>query len=256
MWSWIWHTFFFDPVYNSLVFFIDIVPGGDVGLAIIGTVILVKVVLLPLSLKAVRTQYAMRQIEPELKEIKEKYKDQREELAKHMMGLYRKAGVNPFASILLLFLQIPLVIALYLAVSNGGGIQLPAINTELLYSFIPAPAAPDMQFLGLIDMAGRSLLLAALAGGAQFIHAQLAMPALAKKEAGAKPNFKDDFARSMQVQMKYVMPVLIFIFAYTLSAAIALYFAVSNVVAIAQEYVVRRQRTQLERQESLNMTQA
>ncbi len=62
--SFIWHTFFFDPIYNSLIFFIDVVRGGDVGIAIILTVILVKVVLLPLSLKAIRTQIVMRDIEP------------------------------------------------------------------------------------------------------------------------------------------------------------------------------------------------
>ena len=78
MFSSIWHLFFFDPIYNSLVFFLDVVPHGDVGLAIIFTVILVKVALLPLSLKAVRTQLIMRDLEPRLQEIKEKYKDKRE----------------------------------------------------------------------------------------------------------------------------------------------------------------------------------
>ena len=77
------------------MFFIDTVPGGDVGLAIIFTVILVKIVVLPLSIKAVKTQYMMRLIEPELKEIKTKYKDQREAQAKAMMELYKKSGINP-----------------------------------------------------------------------------------------------------------------------------------------------------------------
>jgi len=58
MFSFIWHTFFFDPVYNGLVFFIDVVPGGDVGIAIILMTIVVKIILLPLSLKAARTQRA------------------------------------------------------------------------------------------------------------------------------------------------------------------------------------------------------
>jgi membrane protein insertase Oxa1/YidC/SpoIIIJ len=62
---------------------------------------------------------------------------------------------------------------------------------------------------------------------------------------GAEPSFKDEFARSMQLQMRYVMPVVIFFAAYTISAAIALYFVVSNIMAIAQEYVVRRQGLKL-----------
>jgi len=244
MWSTIWHTFFFDPVYNTLVFFIDVVPGGDVGVAIIFTVVLVKVVTLPLSIKAVKTQYAMRQIEPELKALKEKYKDKREEQAKAMMELYRRAGVNPFASILLLFIQIPVIIALYFSVSTGGGVALPDINTALLYSFIPAPEVITMMFMGMVDIAGRSLPLAALAGITQFIHVRMSFPKPAEKKAGEENTFKDDFARSMQIQMRYVMPVIIFVFAYTISAAIALYFTVSNLTSIAQEFLVKKHKVE------------
>ena len=112
MFIYIWHTFFFYPVYNTLVFFIDFIPGGDVGLAIIATVVVVKLLLFPLSIKAVKTQKIMREIEPKLKEIKEKFKDKKEELAKATMNIYREAGMNPFASIGVMFLQIPFIFAL------------------------------------------------------------------------------------------------------------------------------------------------
>jgi YidC/Oxa1 family membrane protein insertase len=238
----IWHTFFFDPVYNTLVFFIDIFPRGDVGLAIIATVVVVKLVLLPLSIKAVKTQKILREIEPKLKEIKEKFKDNREEQAKAMMAIYKEAGMNPFASILLLFIQIPIVIALYLAVSKGGGVPLPDINTDLLYSFIPVPETADMLFMGLLDIAEKSLPLAILAGVAQFFQVRLAMPPLPPRDPNALPDLKEDFMRNMQLQMRYVMPVLIVIAAYVLSASIALYFFVSNVVGILQELYVKRHR--------------
>ncbi len=240
--SFIWHTFFFDPVYNTLVFFIDVIPGGDVGLAIIATVVVVKLVLLPLSVKAVKTQKILRDIEPKLREIKEKYKDNREEQAKAMMAIYAEAGMNPFASILVFFIQIPIVIALYLAVSNGGGITLPQINAELLYSFIPNPTVVTMNFLGLFDITGKSLLLALAAGVAQFFQVKLAMPPLPPRDPNATPDLKDDFMRNMQLQMRYVMPILIFFAAYFISAAIALYFFVSNLVGIAQELYVKRHR--------------
>jgi len=242
MFSSIWHNFFFDPVYNSLVFFIDIIPGGDVGLAIIATVLLVKTILLPISIKAVKTQKIMREIEPKLKEIKEKHKEDKQEQAQAMMAVYRDAGMNPFASILLVLLQIPIIIALYFSVSTGGGVSLPDINVDLLYSFIAEPTAVTMDFIGLVDINGRSLFLALAAGVTQYIHVTLTMPKLAPKEPGAEPNFKDDFMRNMQTQMKYVMPVLITVVAYTISAAIALYFLVSNLTSIAQEYFVRKHR--------------
>lgn len=242
MFSYIWHTFFFDPVYNALVFFIDVIPGGDVGLAIIATVLLVKTILLPLSIKAVKTQKAMKEIEPKLKELKEKYKDDKQQQAQAMMEVYKEAGMNPLASIFLIFLQIPIIIALYLAVSKGGGIPLPDINLDILYPFVSAPLAVTMEFLGAIDITGKSIWLALGAGITQYIHVHLTMPTLPPKEAGAEPNMKEDFMRNMQVQMKYVMPVLITIVAYSISAAIALYFLVSNVVTIAQEYFIRKHR--------------
>ena len=237
--NFIWHTFFFDPIYNSLVFFIDVVPGGDLGIAIVCTVILVKTIILPVSLKAVRTQLAMRELEPKLSKIKEDYKDKREIQAMKTMELFKEAKVNPFSSVLLLFVQIPIVIALYFSVYSGGGVKLPLINAALLYSFVPTPEVVNMVFLGFMDIAAKSLPLAFLAGITQYIHTNLSLPPAKPRDPKAEPNFKDDFARSMQLQMRYVMPVLILVVAYTISAAIALYFVISNVMAIAQEYVVR-----------------
>lgn len=241
----IWHTLFFNPVYNSLIFFIDVVRNGDVGLAIICTVILVKLVILPISLKAARTQLAMRVLEPKLAKIKEDYKDQREVQAAKTMELFREAKVNPFASILILFIQIPIVIALYFSVSRGGGVPLPHINVDILYSFIPTPETVNMIFLGFMDITQKSLPLAMLAGVTQYIFTHLTLPPQKQRDPKAEPNFKDDFARSMHIQMKYVMPVIIFIAAYTISAAIALYFTISNIVSIGQEFVVRHKGLKL-----------
>jgi YidC/Oxa1 family membrane protein insertase len=245
MFSFIWHTIFFDPVYNSLVAFIDLVPGGDVGVAIILTTVLIKFILLPLSIKAAKTQKVMREIEPKLREIKEKYKGQREkqtQQAEEMMKIYKEAGMNPFSALFVFILQIPLVIALYLSVSGYSGVSLPDINLDVLYSFVAAPVEISMNFLGVLDMAGKSLPLAILAGITMFIQMKIVMPALPPREPGAAPDFKTDFSRNMQMQMKYVMPVIIVFAAYIISAAIALYFVVSNLFAIGQEFYIRRHR--------------
>ena len=242
MFNFIWHTFFFDPVYNLLVLFIDILRNGDVGLAIIATVIVVKMVLLPLSIKAAKTQRSMREIEPRLKQIKITHKDNREEQAKQMLAIYKEVNINPFASIVLLFLQIPIMFALYFSVFSGGGVALPGINAALLYSFIPEPTVITMNFLGMIDITGRSILLAVAAGVAQYFLTAMTLPKLEPREAGAAPSFKDDFIRNMYVQMKYVMPVLIAGVAYSISTAIALYFLVSSLVAIGQEFYIKKHR--------------
>jgi membrane protein insertase Oxa1/YidC/SpoIIIJ len=99
-----------------------------------------------------------------------------------------------------------------------------------------------MDFLGLIDITGKSVVLALLAGVTQYFQVKMTMPDLPPKDPTAAPDFKADFMRNMQLQMRYVMPVIIFFAAYIISAAIALYFLVSNLVAIAQEYYIKRHR--------------
>lgn len=242
MFSYIWHTIFFDPIYNTLIFFVDTVRGGDVGLAIIATVVVVKLILLPLSIKAAKTQKIMRDIEPKLRAIKENKKDDKQAQAQEMLALYKEHNLNPFASIFLIFLQIPIIFALYFAVYKGGGIPLPDVNTALLYSFIAVPTQVSTMFLGIVDVTGRSMLLALGAGITQYFYTSMTLPKLAAKDPEAAPSFKDDFTRNMHIQMKYVMPVLIVFIAYTISAAIALYFFVSNLVMLAQEFYVRRHR--------------
>jgi len=242
MFSYIWHTFFFDPVYNGLIFFVDKVPGGDVGIAIILTTIVIKLILLPLSIKAAKTQKIMREIEPKLREVREEHKDNREQQAQAMLGVYREAGMNPFSAIFVIILQIPLVIALYLSVWGYADYSLPDINVDILYRFVSAPVDISMQFLGLIDMGGRSFLLAALAGITMFFQMRFVMPALPPKDPKATPSFQDDLKRNLQTQIRYVMPILITVVAYVISAAIALYFVVSNIVAILQELYIRRHR--------------
>lgn len=239
--SFVWHTFFFDPIYNGLVFFIDAIPGGDVGLSIIAITVLVKFVLLPLSIKAAKMQKTMRDLDPKLKELKEKYKDDREALARATMDLYKEEGLNPFSGIFLALLQIPIIFALYFSVYSGGGHPLPNINIDLLYSFIPVPETVDMIFLGFVDIASKSLPLAFLAGFTQFIQANLSLPKPEPRKEGEN-SMKADFARSMNINMRYVLPAVIGFVAYTLSASVALYFTISNLMAIAQEYVVRRHR--------------
>jgi YidC/Oxa1 family membrane protein insertase len=241
MFSTIWHTFFFDPIYNALIFFINHIPGGDVGVAIIFLSIVVKLLLVPISLKAARTQHAMRDIEPELRAIKERNKGNRENEARETLELYRTSGVSPFISIILLFIQVPILIALYLSVSSGGGVPLPDINTSLLYNAIPTPETVNMLLLGVLDMAKRSLPLAILAGVTQFLHASISMGPVPKAQS-EKPSFKEDFTRSMHLQMRYVMPLLIVFFAFTISASVALYFTISNLLNIAQEYYLKTQR--------------
>lgn len=231
----IFNTFFYNPLYNGLVFLISTVPFADVGIAIILLTVLVKLILFPLSRKAVRTQLIMKELEPELNELKEKYKKDKQQQARKVMDLYKEKGVNPFSGILLIFIQIPIILALYWVFFRGG---LPKVDTSLLYTFVSVPQTVNMIFLGLVDMSGKSMVLAVLAGITQYFQIKLTLPPL--KNRNENPTLKEDLARSFQLQMRYILPVFVLVFSYIISAAVALYWLTSNIFAIGQEIVVRR----------------
>ena len=230
------HSVVFEPIYNGLVFLIDITPFADVGVAVIVLTCVVKFLLFPLSKKAVKTQMAMKAIEPETAKIKEQFKNNKEELARQTMALYKKHQVNPFSSFAVILIQIPIIFGLYYVFFKGG---LPIINTDWLYSFVPMPEKVNMLFLGLLDISQKSILLALLAGVSQFFQAKLAMPPI--KPRGDKPDFKADLARSMGLQMRNIFPIVVVFIAYSISGAIALYWTTSNIFAIAQELIIRKQ---------------
>lgn len=225
----------YTPLYNGLIFIIDQMPSHDVGIAVIALTIIVRVLLYPLAREALRTQLAMRDMAPAVEELKEKYKDNREEQARQLFALYREKGVKPFSSFLMLLIQIPLLIGLYWVFWKGG---LPTVNTEYLYSFVSAPESIQMRFLGLIDMGGRSIFIAILAGVTQLVYAQISMGP--RKPRPKEPSFSADLAHNMDLQMRYVLPVLLGFFAYIASAAVALYFVTSNLFMIAQDIYTKR----------------
>lgn len=229
----LFHTAFYDPIHNALVALVSVLPGGDIGLAVVVLTILIRLILLPFSLSSARTQRVMKEIEPKIKELKEKYKDDREAQAKEMLAIYRKARVNPFASILMIFIQIPLLLALYLVFFRE---TFSVIDPTKLYSFTPIPEATSILFLGLVAVSGKSIVLAILAGIAQYFQAHAALSGTMKPSG---TGMQADFQKAMGMQLRYVFPFLIATISYTTSGAIALYFITTNVVGILQEKYVK-----------------
>ncbi len=234
----LYHEIVYQPLYNGLIFLIGVLPWADVGLAVIILTIVVKLVLFPLAKKAIVTQVKMKALEPELASIRVKYKDDKQAQGQKTMDLYREKKINPFGGIVLILIQFPIIIGLYSIFLKSG---LPTINTDLLYSFIHTPLAVNMQFFGIVDIGQKSTWLALVAAISQYFQIKFAIPAItAPANTGTQPSFKDDLARSMQVQMKYVFPVMVFFISYNILSAVALYWTVSNIFAIGQEIVVRR----------------
>jgi len=225
-----------DPLYNALVFLIGVVPYFDVGIAVIILTLFVKLLLFPLAKKAIHTQVTLKKIGPHLEDIKKKYKDNQQEQVKRTLETYRENDIHPLSGILTLFIQLPVILGLYWVFLRGG---LPNIDVATLYAFVSVPETVNMNFLNLIDMGGRSLVLALLAGATQFIHAQIAIqPPETKTKPGE--SLKDDLARNMSIQMRYVLPIFVGGIAYFISSAIALYWTTSNLFTIGQELFVRK----------------
>lgn len=223
---------FYNPLYNALVWLAAIIPGHDLGLAIIILTIIVKIVLMPLYKKAIVTQQKMKLVDPEIKKIKAENKNAQEQ-SRLMVELYKKNQLNPFASLVVVIIQIPIILALFWVFKDSFH-----FDPKLLYSFVHLPEQVNTLFFGFIDITAKSWAFAALVGLTQFLQMKFALPPTPK--ATGQGGFSEEFQRSMNLQMKYFMPVLIAFVSASLPVAISLYWITSNIFAIGQEIFVRR----------------
>lgn len=229
------HTILYVPIYNILIFFVDVVPHGDVGIAVILVTLVVKLVLSPFSISAMKTQRRMKFVEPQVKELREKYKDNKEKQALETMALYKNNGIKPFSSILVTLLQLPIIISLYLVFRHE---HLLAPNAALIYHFVAFPAYISPLFLGIFPVTGHVIILAVIAAILQFLQAYLTIP-VPEKSKDSKGG-TEDFARAISLQSRFILPVIIGVVAYT-AGALALYFITSSIFGIVQEFYVRHQ---------------
>ncbi len=229
----IWNTVLYGPLLNALAFLVSVVPGGDVGLAVIILTILVKLLIFPLSQKSIESQVAMNLLAPEINKIKESGAS-KEEQAKMTFELYKRHKTNPFSGCLLILIQLPIIFALYYVFFKGIN-----FDSELLYSFIKVPEKMNMLFLGFLEISGKSLFLALLAGVSQYLQAYF-MPKPPAIKNSSSPTFAESFGKSMNMQMKYVFPFVVAFIAYTISGAVALYWITSNLFAVGQQIYVNK----------------
>jgi YidC/Oxa1 family membrane protein insertase len=213
-------------------------PWHDMGLAVIVLTIIVRVILFPLSRRAVQAQMAMKALTPEIEELKKKFKDDREAQSKAIFALYKERDIHPFAGLGLVLVQFPVLIGLYWVFSHGG---LPVIDSTTLYSFVPSPSTVHMDFLGLIPLSGHSILLAITAAITQFVYTRLSMgPVATVDPTPVESSLSGDLVKSFDTQARYILPAFIGIISYSVAAAAPLYWTTSNLAMIAQEYLSGR----------------
>ncbi|MDO8577279.1 MAG: YidC/Oxa1 family membrane protein insertase [Candidatus Wildermuthbacteria bacterium] len=230
----IYHTVLFQPLFNILILLYNFIPGKDFGIAIIVLTILLRAAFYPLSAKAFVAQKVFAELQPKLKELREKFKHDKDALARQTLEAYQKSGVNPFASIGPLLLQLPILLAIFQVFSKG----LQESQLSILYPFVRNPETISPLFLGIVNLSEQSLVLAVIAGALQFLQMHIGMSSSgsASKNSGAA------------LAQKHIMPI--FFSAFTVSillrlpAAIGIYWVATSVFSIAQQwYLAKKMKT-------------
>lgn len=224
----------YQPLFNGLIWLYNVIPGHDLGIAIIALTVLIRLIFYPLSKKAIRSQKAMAKLQPEIKEIRNKYKDKQEQ-AKAMMDLYKKHKINPLSGCLPILIQFPILIALYRVFFTG----LDPQKLNGLYSFVARPETLNPMFLGVVDLSQRSIVLALLAGLFMFIQAKMLMPQKMMKQGGGLKIGSLDFSSLMGQQMTYFMPLITVFIAWRLPAALPLYWIIITLFGIIQQHFTK-----------------
>lgn len=231
-----YNTFIYEPLFNFLVFIYNTIPGHDLGVAIIILTLVVRIILYPLARQSIKAQKMMQDMQPKLEALKQQYAGNKEKLAEATMKLYREEKVNPLSSCLPLLIQLPFFIALFHVFQNGAKPE----SLSVIYPFIYNPGALNqIAFGGLLDLSKANVILALLAGAAQFWQGHMLVQRRPPKLDGATKD--EDFAVLMNKQMTYVMPIVTVVIAWRFPAGLALYwFLTTLLLALQQWYMFRR----------------
>lgn len=227
----IYEEILYRPLFNALALLTGFVPGHDVGLAIILLTLFTRLLLFPFTHRSLLTQHKLKELEPQINQIRLEMKDKRELQSQKIMELYRLHGVKPLFGCLTLFIQLPVLIALYHVFWKGLRFE----EAGLYYSFVSPPEFIKTSFLGVINLANPNWFLAFLAGFSQFFQMKLAQPLLPPKGV----SFREEMNRALAIQSLYVFPFLIFFLSLRFPAALALYWTASNIFATLHEALVR-----------------
>lgn len=226
----------YQPLLNILILFYYHI--GDLGIAIILLTILIKLLLYPLVIKSIVARKKMTDIQPKIKEIKEKYKDNPQKQGTMMMQLFQKNKVNPLSGCLPLILQMPILLILFFLFKDiVGDIDL----SPLYYNFIPIPQAISPYFFGLnsINLANPNIILTLVVGVSQFLQTKTMSPVKTKESKKQRIDMspKELITDMMTKQMVYVLPIMIMVFALMLPSALALYWTFSSLFTAGAQYL-------------------
>ena len=229
------NTILVQPLFNLLIFFYNLVPGNDLGVAIILLTLVIKLLLYTLSRQSIKSQKALQELQPKMEALKKQYKNDKEKLAKEMMALYKTEKVNPLSSCLPLLIQLPFLIAVFHVFRTG----VDSASLEMLYSFVPNPGSLNPVSFGIINLAQPNLILAVLTGAAQFWQSKMLITKRPPKVPGAKD---EDMMALMNKQMVYFMPIITVVIGAGLPAGLILYWLVMTILTALQQLLMFKKK--------------
>ena len=248
--AFLFNEFIYNPIYNLLIFFHNVIPIDDFGIAIVAVTIFIKLILIPLSRKQIESQKAMQKLQPKIKELQKKYKDDKAKQSQALMALYKENKANPFSGCFPMIVQLIFLIAIYRVLFNVAEAGL-VVDVNNLYSFVSDPGQINHFFLGIIDLTSSidfsqlgiksvpHIILILLAAGFQYIQSKM----LLKKQLPKVESKKEepDFAQMMSKQMLFLGPLLTLFIGFRFPAGLALYWLVSTAFMVAQQYYLEKE---------------
>ncbi len=244
-WGYFWGTFFYQPIYNSLIYITSFMPGHNLGLAIIALTLLLRLILFIPSQRGLESQRKLQELQPRIKKLQEKYKDNQQKIAQETFALYKEYKVNPFGSCLPLLIQLPILIALFWVIQTG----LNPDNVHLLYEPLKGFDLSQINnhFLGLNLQQREIFILPLIVAALQFGQMKLALSKKKKPEEKEKSKKVDkkgpQAGKEMQMaseMMVYVLPVMIALFTASVPSGVGIYWGTSTLFGIGQQLYVNK----------------
>ena len=257
-----------QPIFNLLIIILAFIPGHNFGIAIIIFTILVRMAMYPLLRKQLHNAIAMKKLQPEMKRIKKEAAGDKQKESQLMMELYKEKNVNPFSSIGIILVQLPILIALYQGITKI--VKNPEAIITNSYSFVQNTSyiqnissnikAFDETFISIVNLAQPALgpkglympamILVLASVVVQFFQSKQLM-LTSKEQRGLRQIFKDSSAGKKIDQSEiqaatgrftlYFIPAMIFIVSVNLPSALSLYWLVGGIVALIQQtYILRK----------------
>lgn len=225
----LWNLIILNPMLNGLIALSSVLY-GSFGLAIIALTFIVRLILLPLTIKQLNSTKALQGMQPKIQELQKKHGKNQQKLQQEMMKLYKEAGVNPLGCLWPMLVQFPVWIALYQSIMKALA-TTPESLLDLfrhLYSWeVVTRALPlDSHFLWLnLGVPDGTMILAIIVGGSMWVQQKMV----------TAPTV-DPRQKSMNSMMQLMMPFMFAFFTLMFPSGLALFWAVSNVIGIVIQY--------------------